>query len=250
MNMEGNMKLRAIAVAAAVAVTTALMVAPPAHAGADRILVYGPSLTNDKPLNEADLARNMGYDVRVASAERWASLTTDDFAGYQAIIVGDPNCGYAYGDEDYLAPVLANRDTWSAAVNGPIILAGLDPMYHQRKIGAVAFTNNAIIYAASGSSTGLYFSLSCYFGDTGGTTMKVFKYFGDFSGGYVHGNCDALRISRPDHPSMAGLTSDSLSNWHCSSHEQFDTYPGDFVKVVGTRSTHSAIVIVRDEVLV
>lgn len=246
------MKVRAIALSAMLTLAVSLMAAPTAQAAgrAQRILFFGPSLTTGNRLNEAHLARSVGYDIRVADADRWASLTTEDFASYQAIIVGDPHCGYPYEGEDYLAPVLANRDTWSAAVNGPVIVAGLDPMYHQRKAGAVDFTNNAISYAASGGSTGMYFSLSCYFFDArGGTNAKVLRGLGDFEVGGIRGDCDDLRVSMPAHPAMAGITDASVSNWHCAAHERFDSYPGDWVKLIGQRDTHKAIVIARGELV-
>jgi hypothetical protein len=245
------MKIRSIVLTTMLALVLPLVAAFPANAAgsAHRILVYGPSLwkgTSHKPLNEAELAKAQGYEVQVASAEKWASLTTEQFASYQAIVVGDPNCGSSSYPGDYLAPVLANRDAWSAAVTGPVIAAGNDPIYHQRYDGAVAFTNNALLFASSGTSTGMYFSLSCYFvGAKGGTSLKLFKGFGDFEVGGQGGDCNGVHVAMPDHPAMTGLTDEAMSNWGCSIHEHFDSYPADWVKLAGSKYTRKAIIVAR-----
>jgi hypothetical protein len=250
------MKVRAIITTAAL-IGALLSVAPtpPASARIPRILFYGPSLTDEKPLNEAKIAQLAGYEVRVADEAKWRSLTTDDFASYDAIVVGDPNCGSDYDAGDYLAPVLETRDTWAPAVTGPAIAVGSDPMFHQRREGAVDLTRNAIDYAVSGASTGMYVSLSCYFsGVRGGTALKIFNGFGDFEvrgqGRRPFPGCpDDLRIAAGavDHPAMEGLTHELLSNWHCSAHEGFDAYPEDWAKLVGERHSHEAVVIARPD---
>jgi hypothetical protein len=253
------MKVRAIVTTAALIGTlVSFGPTPPATAGIPRILFFGPSLTDEKPLNEAKIAQLAGYEIRVADEDKWRTFTTEDFASYDAIVVGDPNCGSDYSSGDYLAAVEETRDTWSPAVTGPVIAVGSDPMYHQRHEGAVDLTRNAIDYALSGASTGMYFSLSCYFSYVrGGTALKVFKGFGDFEvrgqGRKPFPNCpDDLRIAAGavDHPAMEGLTHELLSNWHCSAHEAFDSYPDDWVKLVGEHHSHKAVVIARpDETL-
>jgi hypothetical protein len=228
-----------------------------AAASIPRILFYEPSLTEDKPLNEADIAQLAGYEIRVADEDRWASMTTEEFAAFDGVVIGDPNCGGDYGGGDYLATVRETRDTWSPAITGQVILVAMDPIYHQRRDGAVVLTENAIDWAVGGDSTGMYFSLSCYYVDNrGGTRAKELAGLGEFEvrgqGRGPFPNCpDDLRISLTGvgHPAMDGLTNELLSNWGCSAHEAFDTYPAGWVKLVGEVRSRKAIVLARDDVI-
>lgn len=252
------MRARAIVL---VGLLAAALAVPTSGAGAriPRILFYEPSLSMGQPLNEAKIAQTAGYEIRVADEDRWRSMTTEDFATFDAIVVGDPDCGYAdyYGEPDYMDAVLETRDTWSPAVTGQVILVGSDPMYHQRRAGAVALTANALDWAVGGDSTGMYFSLSCYFSNNrGGTLVKELNGFGSFEvrgqGRRPFPSCpDDLRITAigATHPAMEGLTSEMLSKWHCSAHEAFDTYPADWVKLVGEHVSHKAVVIARDDLV-
>jgi hypothetical protein len=249
-----RMKARAIVL---VTVLAAGLGVPTSGAGASipRILFYEPSLTEDKPLNEAEIAQLAGYEIRVADEDRWRSMTTEEFAVFDAIVVGDPNCGGGYYGEDYMAAIRETRDAWSPAVTGQVILVGMDPMYHQRREGAVTLTENALDWAIGGDSTGMYFSLSCYYvGNRGGTIVKELKGLGEFEvrgqGRGSFPSCpDSMRISLTGegHPAMEGLTDELLSNWRCSAHEAFDSYPEGWVKLVGERRTHLGIVVARDD---
>jgi hypothetical protein len=244
-------RARAFVVVCAVSLAVAAP-AGAAHAAPHipRILLYGPSLTTQLPLNEATIAQRAGFEVRIASAEKWASLTTKDFAVYDALVVGDPDCE-GEAPETYLDAVEASREAWTPAVTGPAIVIGSDPMYHQRREGAVDLTRNAILYAASGDTTGMYFSLSCHWSRArSGTTLDVLDGFGSFQvlgqgrGGFP-GCPDSLHVSAPDHPAMEGLTDRLLSNWGCSAHEAIDVYPEDWVKLVGETRSHEAVVVAR-----
>jgi hypothetical protein len=252
------MRARAIVL---VGLLAAGLAAPTSGAGATipRILFYGPSMATNKPLDESKIAQLAGYEIRVADEDRWRSMTTEEFATFDAIVVGDPDCGYSsyYDESDYMDAVLETRDTWAPAVTGQVILVGSDPMFHQRRDGAVMLTENALDWAVGGDSTGMYFSLSCYFSELrGGTTVKELKGLGVFEvrgqGRKPFPGCpDDLRISLTGegHPAMEGLTDELLSNWHCSAHEAFDTYPEGWVKLVGERRSHKAIVIARDDLV-
>jgi hypothetical protein len=248
------MKARVLAATVLLAGLVAAGPAIPASAAPTpaKILFYGPSLTGDEPLNEAKIAQTAGYDVRIADEDKWLTFTTEDFATYDAIVVGDPACD-PYENPDYMATVQATRDVWSPAVTGNVIVIGSDPMYHQRRQGAVDLTRNAMDFAASGGTTGMYFSLSCNWSTVRGYhDLKVLNGFGSFEirgqGRKPFPNCpDSLRVTDPAHPAMEGLTDALLSNWHCSAHEAFDTYPEDFVKLVGETHSHKAIVIGRTE---
>src|SRR5437660_5472550 len=72
------------------------------------ILIFGPSL-NGSPNNEETLAQAAGYSVTVATASFWDSMTTAQFASYNAIVFGDPTCG---GDPAILNPGESDQTTW------------------------------------------------------------------------------------------------------------------------------------------
>jgi hypothetical protein len=101
------------------------------HATGKSVLIYGPTL-NGSPNNEQTLAQAAGYTVTVASTTTWASMTTAQFASYNAIVFGDPSCG---GDPSILNTAVADESTWAAAVGGPIVVIGTDPILHQSQSG-------------------------------------------------------------------------------------------------------------------
>ena len=251
------MRARAIVLAGILAAGLAVPTTG-ASARTPRILFYEPSLTEQRPLNEADIAQLAGYEIRIADEDRWRAMTTEEFSAFDAIVVGDPNCGGDhYGGVDYMEPIRETRDSWSPAVTGQVILIAMDPMFHQRKDGAVILTENALDWAVSGDSTGMYFSLSCYYVDTrGGTRIKELTGLGEFEvrgqGRRPFPNCpNDIRVSPSGvgHPAMEGLTAELLSNWNCSAHEAFDSYPEGWVKLAGEVKSRKAIVIARDDAI-
>jgi len=149
-------------------------------------------------------------------------MTTADFAKFKAIILSDPNC------VDNPSPVSFVSDTkavWSPAVTGNMIVIGTDPTYHSgRQPGAVTLIDNSVRFAASGSGTGLYFALSCYYHDAKTASVDVLSEFGKFT---VRGDLgcynDAHIVATSE--AMTSLTDASLSNWRCSVHEAFAEYP-------------------------
>jgi hypothetical protein len=195
-------------------------------------LIFGPTL-NGFPSNEESLAQAAGFTVTVADASTWSSMTTAQFSTYSAIVFGDPSCGT---DPSILAPAIANESTWAPAVTGHIVGIGTDPMFHQSQAGVQAdqLTTNAIEFAASGSGTGLYANLSCYFANTtSANPVSVLTPFGSFT---VQGDatgCDSdINIVDTASPVVSGITNAGLGGWDCSVHEVFDSYPSSFSPVV------------------
>src|SRR6266511_3787797 len=98
-------------------------------------------------------------------------------------------------------------------------------MYHQAQFASQAdqLTLNAMSFAASGTGTGLYASLSCYYGGQA-ADVDLLSPFGQFS---VYGQgvggldpCpDDAGIVDPNHPVLAGIVVGGLANWSCSIHE-------------------------------
>lgn len=212
--------------AAALGLSLSAVPAPAAN-----ILIYGPSMsapTGFRPQNEQTLAQTAGHTVTVANAAAWAGLTAAQFAAFDAIVFGDPTCGFV----GLLAAAEANRAVWSSVVNGPIYVQGTDPQWHQLAAApqgpeALQMITNGINFAASGPGTGLYVSLSCYYaGAPDNTPVNLLDQLGAFLVGGQGGCTSAATITDPTHPAMAGLTNAGLSNWGCSPHEFLLGFPG------------------------
>src|SRR5438093_3458098 len=194
----------------------ALFNAPVASAG--DILIYGPSLLG-APNNEATLATAAGHTVTVDTPVTWLARTTASFASFDAIVFGDPTCQASPADLTFAE---ANKATWSAAVKGNIVVIGTDPVFHQLQGQANVLTTNAINFAASGGSTGLYMSLSCYyFSAPANTPVSILSEFGTFTvqGQFIpplNGCPEDVTIVLPSHPVVSGITEPGLENWGCS----------------------------------
>lgn len=189
---------------------------------------------------EQEAAEALGYTVEVASPGTWASKSTGDFASYRAIILGDPDCSTT--PEVNIAAAQANIGAWGAAVTGNVTIFGADPVFHTLHSGTPVSTNarlatsTAIKFAATGTKTGAYISLSCYYTNAAlNTPVPILAPFA--SGGTsfsVEGN---LGCSDPVHnplvaPAVFNVLTDSvLSNWQCSAHEGFDSLPSNFATV-------------------
>ena len=185
----------------------------------------GPEGMQSEPVR---YIQSLGYDVELATNAQWASKSTADFATYRAIVLADPEC------IDGTAPIAAaeaNTSTWGPAVTGPMVIVGTDAHFHtgEQQKGA-QLMRSGISYALSEAGrTGLYVSLSCYYNESGtNTTVRVLSYFGRFVVSENTTCHDDIHITAPQHPAMAGLTDASLSNWNCSIHALFTSYPGGY----------------------
>lgn len=218
----------------AAAVTAAILgVAPLAGAipapDASSVLILDTTVTGGAASVEAAQATLLGLTPVVVDAATWAATTGPEFATYRALILGDPNCVTGTAP---LAPAEANRAVWSPAVTGNIITIGTDPVLHQALPGAVNLINKSIEYAADAPTTGAVIGLSCYYFDAAaGTPVPVLDQFGSFSV-VGQGGCPAASHIIAVHPALAGLTDADLSNWSCSTHEGFDSWPVDFLPLV------------------
>ncbi len=177
--------------------------------------------------NEQTLAASEGFSVTVADAPTWSSMTAAQFASYNAIVFGDPSCGSLF----VVSTADANKAVWSSVITGPEIVIGTDPIFHQSTHPpADQLILDGINFAASGSGTGLYVSLSCYYaGAFPGTLVDFLSAIGSFQVEGQGGCPNSVTIVQPSHPAMAGLTDAGLSNWFCSTHEFFDSFPSSFV---------------------
>ncbi|MBK8259177.1 MAG: DNRLRE domain-containing protein [Polyangiaceae bacterium] len=164
-----------------------------------------------------------GYNVELATPAQWTAKTQADFATYRALIFPD----WPWGEQANLNTAAANAAVWSPVVNGNILIAGADPSDHPP--GGTSMTVGAVLFAAEEpGKTGLYLCLSDFY-DTSpaGTPIPVLSGLGSFTlrGASCYDNAHKVA----EHPVLAGLTDTTLSNWACSVHETFDTYPSDYL---------------------
>jgi hypothetical protein len=127
-----------------------------------------------------------------------------------------------------------------------VILIGTDPTFHSTfgpggAQGGDDLTASGIAFAASDpGKTGAYITLSCYYhGTPAMTPIPLLDAFvpGGFTMTHVPGCFNPVHIVAT-HPSMATLTDALLSNWNCSVHEAFDSWPLSFeVMAIATTGT-------------
>jgi hypothetical protein len=205
---------------------------PLAHrGGATSLLIYGPSIAAKADVNEMTVAGDLGFHVTKASKAEWSAMSETDFAAYDAIVFGDPNCK---GDTRRLATAVANRAVWSAAIHGSVVVAGTDPVWHANHggpPGTVQLIADTLTYVSAGGPTGLAVSLSCYYaGARPGKPVRLLRDLGAFT---VQGQgrpplpgCpNKIETPNPSDPFLVDLTAEDLSDWGCSIHEAFDGFP-------------------------
>src|SRR6185295_378034 len=201
---------------------------------ANSVLILGTSVSGGAASLEATAAAGLGYTVDVATAAQWAAKSTADFATYKAIILGDPTCSETPNIN--MAAAEANTATWGPAITGNVIIIGTDPTFHSLfgTAGAMTLIQTGIGYAAADAGkTGAYITLSCYYeGYPSGTPVPVLNAF--TVGGFTVDGAAGLQCFNDahivaTHPALTGLTDATLSNWSCSVHETFDTWPNNFL---------------------
>lgn len=215
----------AVAVAASTTFTEVASADLPAP-GDDRVLIYGPSVSGGSASEEATAATNLGFTVDVVDGPTWAAMTADQFDDYRALILGDPTCSGGYlGDAE------SNATVWGGVVDGNVVINNTDPVFHSGQGGA-ALTANSVAFAVDeAGKTGLYASLSCDIHFRGAdANIDVLAGLGTF--GDEDAECwnDAHIVAT--HPAIAGMTDADLSNWSCSVHGRFTTWPSDFQVLV------------------
>jgi hypothetical protein len=197
---------------------------------AGKVLIYGPTMDSFVP-NEQSLASAAGHSVTVVDASTWSSMTTAQFAAFDAIVFGDPDCTE---DTSILSTAISTESVWVPAITGPKVIIGTDPIFHflEGITGAGQLITNGINFAASGPGTGLYVSLSCYYaGAPSPTTVSLLNGFGSFQVVGQGGCPDSISIVDSTNPVVQGMTNAALSNWGCSMHEWFSSFPSTFAAV-------------------
>lgn len=190
-----------------------------------KILIYGPALAGPTfTENEKTIAEDLGYAVTVANGNTWQGMTTAQFASYNAIVFPDDGC---VGDFTLFATANQNKSKWSPVITGPMVLYAADAVHHAEfgvgtataKIQLIA---NALNYAASGPTTGLYASMSCYVSGNG-QKVAYLSNIGRFE--LTSLDADDIHVQKPLSPLATGLTDTNLSNWDETSHSFFTRFP-------------------------
>lgn len=178
-------------------------------------------------------ATAQGFTPVVETPTNWATYSTADFASFRAIILGDPSCST---DPSLVAAAQSNT-AWGAAVAlGPKLIIGTDEALHPQ--GAQLITSGIGFVTSDAAHTGIYISLSCYyFAASTGTPVPVLDPLGTFTVGAATGGCFDDSHIVASHPALTGLTDASLSNWGCSVHEVFNSFPsGTFLPLAIARN--------------
>src|SRR4029453_239132 len=189
---------------------------------ANSVLIY----SNSGTANYSSAATSKGLTVVTANDAEWSARSTADFATFRALIIGDPVCGSTVPPGP-----LASAATWAAAVNGPKLIIGTDEVFHLSQ-GGGTFLSSGVGYVTSGGAgqTGAYITLSCYYTSTPPAVpvplLPPFATFMVEQAGGCFNNAHIVAI----HPALAGSTDATLSNWSCSVHEIFRSFPsGSFI---------------------
>jgi hypothetical protein len=200
------------------------------------VLILGPTVSGGAGSVEATKAMGLGLTVEVVDAAGWTAKSSADFSTYRALILGDPDCSS-------LGPQQAAQDTvatWGPVVDGNVIMIGTDEFFHDGQ-GGNKVSAKAVAFASSEvGKTGAMVSLSCYYHGTAPLTpVPLLDAFAP--GGFTVTGVGCYNNAHivADHPAItcppgspAGcdpLTDTDISNWSCSVHEAFDTWPADFV---------------------
>ncbi len=198
-----------------------------ASSSAQTALVLDGTVTGGALSTEAMACITNGVAVEVVNDAGWLAKTQADFAGYRALILGDPTC-VGPGASPSIIAATSNNMVWGPTVDGNTIIVGTDPVFHNSQ-GGLQFNNDSVAFVlADATKTGALLSLSCYYdGVAPNTPIPLLDGLPFVTPGVftVTGvNCYNNVHITANHPALAGSTDATLSNWSCSVHEAFETW--------------------------
>jgi hypothetical protein len=203
-----------------------------ALAAPGEVLILDTTVAGGTSSLEALAAAAVGKTAVVVNGATWGSMSAGDFADYDAIVLGDPDCR---SDLSLIAAAVANAEVWGPVIDGNVIIIGSDPVYHANRSspGALVLINQGIAFSVDEpGKTGAYLDLSCYYHSSPSDT-PVPVLDGINGGGFsvigassLPGLNDVHIVA--EHPALVGLTDADLSNWINSVHEGFNTWPIQF----------------------
>jgi LPXTG-motif cell wall-anchored protein len=202
-------------------------------------------------------AAKAGFKVTVVTGAAWDAMTAAQFAHYQVLIVGDPDC------DDTPTSATSNAPTWTKVVMGKSVnttagnrvVIGTDPElhYHNGEGGAkptnpsdpttagaehlvqdgIAFAGNVV------GATGAYFDTSC---DDPGQDVSVLNSLSSLGKGFTEDTdppCGGSVQLIAKHPAFASLTDANIQGWQCSDHITFPKFPADWQPLAVATDTTS-----------
>jgi hypothetical protein len=201
-------------------------------------------------------AENAGYSVTVVTGAQWEAMTAAEFAKYQVLVVGDPNCSSTP------ASVNANAGTWAPVVMGSAgnrTLVGTDPEDHYiygeggapptnpedpTTAGTEHLVQDGITFAGGRpGATGVYYDTSC--GDPG-TDISVLDQLTTTGPGHWTkdtsppcGGKVQLIATNAAFEGATKLTTNDLQGWECSVHIAFPSFPADWIPMAVATDTNT-----------
>jgi hypothetical protein len=219
--------LAVLVVAALAATWLVVSGAKPSHALNGKVLILSSTLASSASINEETQAATLGLGADVVDNTQWAAMTADQFAQYDAIVLGDPACDSAGDSATTLSAPLANLSTWIPAVTGNVFFSTSDAVFHanngSNEAGATLQITKGLAFAAGGGTTGLYFTSSCYEDDAWTGVLNT------LSTGWT----DTANSSDDIHVTgsatlLAGLDDAALVGYGSTVHHLIDSWGSDF----------------------
>lgn len=218
--------LAALVVVALVAALVVVGAAKQSRALNGKVLILDTTLASGFSVNEQTQAAALGLGADVVTPGQWATMTTDQFAAYDAIVLGDNNCD-GNASADVLAAPLANLATWVPAVSGNVFFSTFDAVFHANEggnsTGATMQITKGLAYASGAGTTGLYFTSSCYSGD------EWLGILDAFSPGWSADaqSSDAIHVTGSA-ALLMGLDDANLVDYGSSVHHLMTSWASDF----------------------
>ncbi|HEX2904661.1 MAG TPA: Ig-like domain-containing protein [Jatrophihabitans sp.] len=256
--MTAVLAAAALSVIGVVVTAQAAAGAPPSGYVPMSALINGDSVTTSDGITDSSnnpisleqyAAQRAGYTVTVVTGTQWDAMTAADFAKYQVLIIGDPDCS------NIPTSVTDNAATWSSVVMGTSgqntavgnrTIVGTDPEFHfasggggaaptdpsnPATAGAEHLVQSGITYAGGVSgATGVYFDTTC--GDNANATeTAVLNSLSAAGTGFSENAsppCGGSVQLIASNPVFASLTDNDIQGWGCSDHTTYPTYPTDW----------------------
>ncbi len=196
-------------------------------------------------------AEQAGFKVTVVTGAQWVAMTAADFAKYQLLIIGDPDCRVmpdsATSTSNIWGKVVLGKSGLNPAV-GNRALVGTDPEFHYMNgggnaapsdpadpttAGAERLVQSGITYAgAVAGATGVYFTTSC--GDNGQIEPTLNRLTATGTGFTLDTSppCGGNVAQIAKTSAFTKLKDTDIAGWGCSVHITFPTYPTDWQPLI------------------
>jgi large repetitive protein len=188
-----------------------------------RALVLSARAQGEAPSREALAAEGAGLRAQVMTPTQWRVMTTEQFKGYSALIIGDEAC--AEDGSGTLQTATDTRRIWGPIIDGNIFVIASDPSTNHTPI----LVERGVAFAtAKEDATGLYVSLGCaYQRAAPGTSVPLLEPFGDFlvAGMGCHTAAHVFTMSPKELTGDLYGADDRLIGDGCAARTVFTHYP-------------------------